>query len=35
LTARLAGADARSSLEAGCAAAARVVGKVGARPEYD
>jgi ribokinase len=35
LCARLAGADPRSSLEAGCAAAARVVAQVGARPEYD
>jgi len=32
LTARLAGADRRMSLEAGCAAAARVVAQVGARP---
>ena len=32
LCARLAGADPRSSLEAGCAAAARVVAQVGARP---
>ena len=35
LCARLAGADPRSSLEAGCAAAARVVTQVGARPQYD
>lgn len=35
LCARLAGADRRASLEAGCAAAARVVAQVGARPGYD
>jgi ribokinase len=35
LTARLAGAGRREALQAGCAAAARVVAQVGARPEYD
>ena len=32
LTARLAGASRRDALEAGCAAAARAVARVGARP---
>lgn len=35
LTARLAGAEPREALEAGCHLAARAVAQVGARPEYD
>jgi ribokinase len=35
LSARLAGADPREALEAGCRVAARAVAQVGARPEYD
>jgi sugar/nucleoside kinase (ribokinase family) len=35
LSARLAGADRREALEAGCRVAARAVAQVGARPRYD